>query len=62
MVTHHVNHARWNADKVVFLDHGRVVESGSPSKVLYAPDAVRVRRFIEAWEYAPDGHCAIDRR
>ena len=46
VVTHEVRFARDVADRVVFMDAGRVVESGSPSQVLDNPREERTRRFL----------------
>jgi polar amino acid transport system ATP-binding protein len=46
VVTHEIGFAREVADTVVFLDSGRVVESGPPSSVLTAPEHDRTRSFL----------------
>ncbi len=46
IVTHEIAFAREVADTVVFLDAGRVVESGPPSAVLDAPQHPRTRDFL----------------
>ena len=48
VVTHEMAFAREVADTVVFLDEGRVVESGPPASVLDAPADERTRRFLSA--------------
>jgi ABC-type phosphonate transport system ATPase subunit len=40
--------AREVADRVVFMDGGRIVESGTPDQVLSAPTHARTRDFISA--------------
>lgn len=46
VVTHEVGFAREVADTVVFMDEGRIVESGSPAQVLDSPSNERTRSFI----------------
>jgi polar amino acid transport system ATP-binding protein len=46
VVTHEIGFAREVADKVVFMDAGLVVESGSPNEVLASPKHERTRAFL----------------
>ncbi|SEM78474.1 amino acid ABC transporter ATP-binding protein [Streptacidiphilus jiangxiensis] len=48
VVTHEIGFAREVADTVVFLDGGRIVESGSPAEVLTRPRHERSRAFLAA--------------
>jgi len=48
VVTHEIAFAREVADAVVFLDEGRIVESGPPDEVLAAPTHERTRAFLTA--------------
>jgi polar amino acid transport system ATP-binding protein len=48
VVTHEIGFAREVADTVVFLDEGRIVESGRPDEVLAAPRHDRARAFLSA--------------
>jgi polar amino acid transport system ATP-binding protein len=48
VVTHEIGFAREVADTVVFLDQGRIVESGSPAEVLLNPRHERARAFLAA--------------
>ncbi len=48
VVTHEIGFAREVADQVVFLDGGRIVESGPPSEVLQNPTNERLRAFLAA--------------
>ncbi len=48
VVTHEIGFAREVADDVVFLDGGRVVESGPPAQVLSSPSHQRARAFLSA--------------
>ncbi|MFM0736295.1 amino acid ABC transporter permease/ATP-binding protein [Paraburkholderia xenovorans] len=46
IVTHEIGFAREVADTIVFMDQGRIVESGPPAKVLNAPEHSRTREFL----------------
>ncbi|WP_429565634.1 amino acid ABC transporter ATP-binding protein [Paraburkholderia sp. MM6662-R1] len=45
-VTHEMGFARRVADRVVFMDHGEIVEVGSPEQVFGAPQHARTASFI----------------
>ena len=46
VVTHEMQFARDVGDRVVFMDHGRIVEQGAPTEVLDRPREERTRRFL----------------
>ncbi|HEY9308583.1 MAG TPA: amino acid ABC transporter ATP-binding protein [Microbacterium sp.] len=46
MATHEMAFARDVADRVVFLDEGRILESGPPAQVFGAPREERTREFL----------------
>ncbi|KFC70504.1 Amino acid ABC transporter membrane protein [Bosea sp. LC85] len=46
VVTHEIGFAREVADRVVFMEQGRILETGSPEKVFGAPDHPRTREFL----------------
>lgn len=46
VVTHGLNFASDVADRVVFMDAGRMVETGSPDRLLYYPQNERTRRLL----------------
>ena len=46
VVTHEVRFAREVADRIVFMDDGRIVEEGPPSDVLTSPKEPRTRQFL----------------
>ena len=46
VVSHELRFARKAADRVVFMDGGRIVEEGPPEQVLAAPTTERARAFI----------------
>jgi len=47
IVTHEMGFARDVADRVAFLDEGRIVEVGPPQQVLVDPIEARTRRFLQ---------------
>ena len=46
VVTHEMGFAKEVADKVVFIDKGQIVESGSPKQVLDNPKEARTKAFL----------------
>ena len=46
-VTHEMGFARKVADKMVFMDHGEIVEMSEPEKFFTAPESQRCRDFLE---------------
>ena len=48
VVTHEMGFARQVADRVVFMDAGRIVEFGTPEQVFTAPRETRTRNFLDA--------------
>lgn len=46
VVTHEMGFARSVSDRVVFMDQGKVVESGSPDRIFDAPETQRLRQFL----------------
>ncbi len=45
-VTHEMNFAREVADRVWFMDHGSLVESGTPDSFFSKPQSDRARKFL----------------
>ncbi len=45
-VTHEIGFARRAADRVLFLDEGRIIEAGTATQVLDTPCMERTRRFV----------------
>ncbi len=45
-VTHEMNFAREVADRVWFMDHGSIVESGTPDAFFSNPQSDRARKFL----------------
>nr|WP_207902543.1 ectoine/hydroxyectoine ABC transporter ATP-binding protein EhuA [Melghiribacillus thermohalophilus] len=46
LITHEMDFARDISDRIVFLDEGRILEQGSPDKILENPDSPRIRQFL----------------
>ncbi|MCK6452740.1 MAG: amino acid ABC transporter ATP-binding protein [Alphaproteobacteria bacterium] len=46
VVSHEMGFAREAADRVIFMDQGRVVEDGRPDRLFGAPSQDRTRRFL----------------
>ncbi len=46
VVTHEIGFAREAADRVIFMDGGKVVEQGKPEDVLGNPQHQRTRSFL----------------
>ncbi len=47
VVTHEMGFAREMADRVVFMDEGRIIEEGSPEKIFTRPDSPRTKSFLD---------------
>ena len=47
VVTHEMGFAREVADRVIFMDEGRIVEEGSPHRIFEHPEESRTREFLE---------------
>jgi polar amino acid transport system ATP-binding protein/general L-amino acid transport system ATP-binding protein len=48
VVTHEMGFARQVADRVLFMDGGRIVEAGPPAQIFDAPREERTRAFLRA--------------
>jgi polar amino acid transport system ATP-binding protein len=46
VVSHEMRFARDAADRVIFMDHGAIVEQGPPDAIFSAPREPRTRAFI----------------
>ena len=47
IVTHEMGFARDSADRVCFLDAGRIVEAGPPERLFSEPEHPRTRQFLQ---------------
>lgn len=45
-VTHEIGFARDVSTRIVFMEHGKIVEQGSPVKILANPDFPRTKQFL----------------
>jgi ABC-type polar amino acid transport system ATPase subunit len=48
VVTHEMGFARQVADRVIFMDGGRIVEAGSPTDIFDSPQEERTKSFLRA--------------
>ena len=48
LVTHEMGFAREVADRIVFMDHGAIVEEGPPGRVFDQPNTERLDHFLKA--------------
>jgi polar amino acid transport system permease protein len=53
VVTHEIGFAREVADRVIFMDGGKIVEEGAPADVIDTPRHERTRRFLRLVENTP---------
>jgi len=55
IVTHEMGFARDAATRIVFLDRGRIVETGTPAQFFAAPATDRARQFLQRFAGADAG-------
>ena len=46
VVTHEMGFARQVADRVIFMDHGVIVEEGTPQQIFGSPREERTQNFL----------------
>lgn len=46
VVTHEIGFAKEAADRVVFMDHGKIIEQGPPNEILVSPKQERTKAFL----------------
>lgn len=51
IVTHEMQFAKAVADRVIFLEGGRIVEEGEPKKLFENPETDRLQRFLQTFTY-----------
>ena len=51
IVTHEMAFAKAVADRVIFLENGKIVEEGSPAEFFDNPKTDRLKRFLETFSY-----------
>jgi polar amino acid transport system ATP-binding protein len=60
VVTHEMGFARDAANRVVFIDRGQIVETGTPAQFFSAPATDRARQFLQRYAAANGGgHSAL---
>ena len=47
VVTHEMEFARGVADRIIFIDEGKIVEEGVPKEVLGSPKTERLKSFLQ---------------
>ncbi|MCI8457209.1 MAG: amino acid ABC transporter ATP-binding protein, partial [Mammaliicoccus sciuri] len=52
VVTHEMEFAKHVADKVVFMDQGKVIEEGTPHEIFNYPKQERTKKFLQ--KVSPD--------
>ncbi|MDO5068480.1 MAG: amino acid ABC transporter ATP-binding protein [Propionibacteriaceae bacterium] len=58
IVTHEMNFARAIADRVVLMDHGRIVEQAPPEQFFTTPGTDRAKEFLSTFEFPERPHQA----
>jgi polar amino acid transport system permease protein len=48
VVTHEIRFARDVADRVIFIENGKVVEQGTPREILESPQQPETKRFLQS--------------
>ena len=51
IVTHEMAFAKAVADRVIFLENGKIVEEGSPEEFFDNPQTDRLKRFLKTFSY-----------
>ena len=46
VVSHEMNFAQEAADRVIFMDNGKIVEEGTPKKIFLSPENERTKSFL----------------
>lgn len=53
IVTHEMSFAKAVANRVIFLDHGEIVEENTPQEFFTAPKTDRAKKFQHSFEFEP---------
>ncbi|MDR7145150.1 amino acid ABC transporter ATP-binding protein [Rhizobium sp. BE258] len=56
LVTHEISFAREVADRIIFMDGGRIVEEGDAKAVLDNPQSPRLKQFLASLQLSGGGH------
>ena len=54
VVTHEMEFAKLVADRAVFIDHGRIVETGHPTEILTTPRSERLAQFLNVLRWTAE--------
>ena len=49
VVTHEMGFAAEVADRIIFMDKSRVVETGTPGRIFKNPESERLKKFLSTW-------------
>ncbi len=60
IVTHEMQFARAVADRIIFLDGGKIVEENSPEQFFTQPKTQRAKAFLHTFEFQPAKKAAED--
>ena len=52
IVTHEMAFARAVADRMIFIDGGRIIEEGDPESFFEHPQTERLKKFLESFSYS----------
>ena len=50
IVTHEMSFAKEIADRIIFMDDGRIIEDGTPEEIFSNPQNERTKRFLERFQ------------
>ena len=50
IVTHEMSFAKEIADRIIFMDDGRIIEEGTPEEIFSNPQNERTKRFLERFQ------------
>lgn len=50
IVTHEMSFAKEIADRIIFMDDGRIIEKGTPEEIFSNPQNERTKRFLERFQ------------
>ena len=56
IVTHEMQFAKAIADRVIFLDEGRIIESGPPEQFFEHPQTERAQKFLQTFTFRRKTH------
>lgn len=51
IVTHEMSFAKAVADRIVFMDGGKIIEEGTPEDIFQKPQSERLKRFLNTFTF-----------